>query len=428
MSKNLKRHLSFLFMVILKSNFIFSQQIETKLELSNLNNPYFKYSHYEAQLKVSHQNWKLIINPEVVDSYVGKKVLGTNFSREKFMGRFCKSVLSYDKDNFNFQIGRSPIKWGQSYEQSIIQSGYAPSYDHLIFELSLNNLSAKFLAGQLGSQKIGSERILRLISGRRFSGAFLNKKLNISLGEQIIYTGKNRSHELFYLNPAIPYVFAAYEDNDLDVDSLNNDNSMIFIDANYNIKGKHLIYFEFIIDDFQIYDDPVQDMLGVKIGVRSHFRILNRIVNWEVELTEIDTWTYIHSGRGQFTSWQNLDHPIGHPYGSDLKSLKILSEIWLKKESIFFKAEYNRLVKGSVGLNDMWGNINSLSNSFPSSPEKTLTLIQTTIGFQLKNFSLETGYSNIPLSYDIANNLVKELSGGFFIDLKISSRFDFNLN
>ena len=74
------------------------------------------------------------------------------------------------------------------------------------------------------------------------------------------------------------------------------------------------------------------------------------------------------------------------------------------------------------------GNINSLSNSFPSSPEKTLTLIQTTIGFQLKIFSLETGYSNIPLSYDIANNLVKELSGGFFIDLKISSRFDFNLN
>ena len=78
-------------------------------------------------------------------------------------------------------------------------------------------------------------------------------------------------------------------------------------------------------------------MLGLKIGVRSHFRILNRIVNWEVELTEIDTWTYIHSGRGQFTSWQNLDHPIGHPYGSDLKSLKILSEIWLKKESIIFK-------------------------------------------------------------------------------------------
>ena len=70
--------------------------------------------------------------------------------------------------------------------------------------------------------------------GEDSPGSFFNNKLNISFGEQIIYTGKNRNYELFYLNPAIPYVFAAYEDNDLDVGNKNNDNSMIFF-ANYNI-------------------------------------------------------------------------------------------------------------------------------------------------------------------------------------------------
>ena len=76
-------------MIFIQIKFYFFSTDETKLELSNLNNPYFKYMHYEANLKITHENWKLIINPEVVDKYVGKKVLGTNFSREKFMGRFC---------------------------------------------------------------------------------------------------------------------------------------------------------------------------------------------------------------------------------------------------------------------------------------------------------------------------------------------------
>ena len=60
--------------------------------------------------------------------------------------------------------------------------------------------------------------------------------------------------------------------------------------------GKHLIYFEFIIDDIQIYNDPVQDMLGTKLASKVK-RIFWLFIDWEAEYTEIDTWTYIHSGR-----------------------------------------------------------------------------------------------------------------------------------
>ncbi len=412
-------------MIFILSNFVFSQEMRIKFQLSNHSNTYYKYSHYDANLKITHENWSLLINPEIVDKYVGKQILGTNFSREKFMGRFKESILTYEKDNLIFQFGRSPIKWGKSYNQSIIQSGQAPSYDHGYFKLDLSNFSAEFLVGQLGSERFKSDRILRLISGRRFSGSFFNNKLNISFGEQVIYTGENRNYEIFYLNPAIPYVFAAYEDNDLDVGNKNNDNSMIFFEGSYLMGRKYFIYFEFIIDDIQIYNDPVQDMLGTKIGAKSETNIFGFFIDWEAEYTEIDTWTYIHSGRGQFTSWENLSHPIGYPYGGDLKSIRVSSQAWLKRDRLSIETIYNWLDKGSVNIGNEWGNVDNLQDPFPSDPVKTFNLFQSALGFHSKNLSILLGYTNIPLPYEIANNLIENLKGGFFIDLKLKKVINF---
>ena len=150
----------------------------------------------------------------VHDAY-GKKVLGVDYMRGGVSGRLVNAFLRYQLKNAVIQLGRSPIWWGQSWESSIIQSGYYPPYDHVDFRFSLGNFQLELLAGQLGSEENDDGyRVKRHITGHRITWLPAHKKWIIGFGEQIIYTGVNRGIEWFYLNPVVPYFFTALEDDE----------------------------------------------------------------------------------------------------------------------------------------------------------------------------------------------------------------------
>jgi len=330
--------------IILSLLLCLPMSIPTHCSLARGFNPNYTFNIYTANILLSKNNWSLFIQPEIVSASVGKNILGTDFTRNGLMGRFTHSYLQYKNDDLFLFLGRSPLMWGQSKQYSIIQSGLTPTYDQFRFELKLGNLTGEILAGQLGSEMLDDHRITRLIGGHRLTGHFFNDKLQLQLGEQIIYTGENRNIELSYLNPAVPYVFAAYDGDDLNVNGFNNDNGMIFLNGRYELDGLlfdrlwRAVYFEFIIDDYQIHDNPVQNMLGWKMGFEGQSEFYKYQVNWETEYTQIDSWTYIH--HGQSTNWQNRGHSIGCPYGPDLRSFFIHGNTWLKNESLKLEVEY----------------------------------------------------------------------------------------
>ena len=212
---------------------ISDNSIKINLTPSWITDPYYNYSLYKGSMYLNSSKWVLFAEPVVINSVVGKQILGTDFSRFGFNGRIINAYLKYNSDNTSFLLGRSPIGWGQSKFTSVIQSNLVPTYDHGLFELRLSNFKGELLTGQLWSEILNDKRITIFISGHRLTGKFFNEKLEIQLGEQIIYTGYNRNIELFYLNSIVPYFFVATDGDDLRTDGINNDNSMIFVSVRY---------------------------------------------------------------------------------------------------------------------------------------------------------------------------------------------------
>jgi hypothetical protein len=166
-------------------------------------------------------------------------------------------------------------------------------------------------------------------------------------------------------------------------------------------------------------------MLGSKVGFEGQAKLLNYNFIWEAEYTQIDSWTYIH--HGQFTNWQNRGHAIGYPYGPDLRSFFIYGSSWLKNESLKLNIEYTWLEKGANNINSEWGNNNTLDDPFPSKPVKLFHLFETSVLYKAKYFSLQTGYTNKPFPYEIANGLIDEPEGGFFLSAGLHYQININL-
>jgi len=148
----------------------------------------------------------------------------------------------------------------------------------------------------------------------------------------------------------------------------DNDNSILFIFGRYIIKPNISPYFEFIIDEFQTKKqsmDKYPNSLGIKIGIDGLYTFLSKDVYFNIEYNKLDNWTYVHGG--QFTNWQNRDHSIGYPYGSDLWSYQVQLETWASKR-ILLSFDWLYLQKGNHNLSTYWEAEGNTEMNFPSKP------------------------------------------------------------
>lgn len=419
----LKTHLIHFVLLCMITALSYSAPAMTFISLINKTDPYYSYKMLNGNIKIEHDHWTFFAQPMLVSSDVGKQLMGTTFKRFGMHGRFTHSWLQYQNENFQFFLGRAPLEWGQGGKYSIIQSGSLATCDRVELQVKMNNLTGEVFTGQLGYEKTNDSRITRYIAGHRMIGRFWNDRLELQAGEQIIYTGENRSIELFYLNPAVPYVFAAFDGDDLNYGA-NNDNGMIFLNGRYKYSPQISLYFEFIMDDYQIDANPVQDMLGFKLGFDGQSKIANYAVNWSADFTSVDSWTYIHYG--QFTNWQNRGHALGYPYGPDLRSIRLQSDaVILKKFTL--DLEWIRMEKGNNSINSVWENSNTLDDPFPSKPVKIFNLFEMSVLYRTKYATLQSGYTNKPFPYEIANGWIDELKSGLFFSITLQYQRDIKL-
>jgi len=353
-------------------------------------------------------NLSIMVEPVIVSNPYGPSILGTNdtriFSSSGVSGRLNNSFVRYRNDNLSFQLGRSPIWWGQPWGTSIIQSSRTPSYDHLDMRFDFNDFQLEVLAGQLGSEESeAGDRIRRNIAGHRLTWIPENHKWVIGIGEQVIYTGINRSMEWWYLNPAVPYFFTALEEDEEILDGeRDNDNSILFFFGRYIFKPNISPYLELIVDEFQTKEnskDLYPNSLGIKIGIDGMYTIFARDLYFNIEYNKLDNWTYIHGG--QFTNWQNRDHAIGYPYGPDLWSSNLQLETWVSKR-ILLSFDWLYLKKGNNNLSTYWEAEGSKELNFPSKPESNYNLIDLSTSFYHKVGYIKMGFSNKIFPNDIA--------------------------
>jgi len=89
--------------------------------------------------------------------------------------------------------------------------------------------------------------------------------------------------------------------------------------------------------------------------------------------------------------------------------------------------EYMWLEKGANNINTVWGNNGTLDDPFPLKPVKTFHLFEASIFYKTKYFTLQSGYTNKPFPYEIANGLIDELKGGFFLSAGLHYEMNINL-
>jgi len=146
----------------------------------------------------NNKNFSFFMEPIFTNSFYGKKNLGSSYSRNNISARFENAFIKFNNDILDILFGRSPIWWGQSAKNSIILNGFYPSFDNILFRYKKDKYFYELLIGQLNSNKDTQNfRIKRNISGHRIV-LKPNNRFLFTFGEQIIYTGRNRSLELIY--------------------------------------------------------------------------------------------------------------------------------------------------------------------------------------------------------------------------------------
>ncbi len=367
----------------------------------------------------------LMVEPIIVNEPYGPSLLGVDYTRSGISGRIFNAFIRYGNDLITLQLGRSPLLWGQSINRSIIQSTVTPSYDHMDLRMNIGWFQLEMLAGGLGSEILQTKRIKRHIACHRLTWISKDQKIFASFGEQIVYTGINREFEWHYLNPFVPYFFTALESEEESSTNGNNDNSIIFATMRYVYKPNLSIFWELLIDDFQVDDNNYQDGLGYKIGIDGAFDISGKPITWGLEWTSINSWTYIH--HGQYTSWQNKGHALGFLYGPDLRSLYLHADMQINK-SLLVNIEAELLEKGSNTLSTEWGNADNKGDPFPKPPVTHHTLLTTSLSWYWQYGMVEGGWSNYDFPHKIAfNDPQAKNDGSFFLKVQLFYKSGFDL-
>tara|TARA_A100001015_G_scaffold268156_1_gene318799 strand:- start:1285 stop:1794 length:510 start_codon:yes stop_codon:yes gene_type:complete len=154
------------------------------------------------------------------------------------------SGFGYQNKWAKIQIANGIEDWGAGEQISLALNHKSESYDYLTIASNYGNIRVKYIHGFLEQYELNN----RYINARGIE--WTNKKnFLLGLSESIIYSGKNRSIDLAYLNPIGSHLEIELNER-LNVVGGNNANAVWQIHSDFYFKNKLRFSGNYLFDEF----------------------------------------------------------------------------------------------------------------------------------------------------------------------------------
>lgn len=294
----------------------------------------------------------------------GESLLGSNTSRGGWTGRVLHGTLLYERPTFQLEWGRRNPGAGLDQLSDLTWPSSLPPVD--MFRLRLHardeRLSLELAGARLESME--DPELRRWFARHRLSwnpGGRPN--LRFTVGDQVLFTGRQRGFDWQYLNPLLPFFlenFEGYSEADHQ-EGTDQDNSSLFAtwDAWSQLTDRTRLgcYGEILVDEFQLDAADrrrLDDALGLTLGLDArHALTARRVLRLRWEGSALSSWTYLH--RGDETSYLEKGQVIGNAEGGDVLKHQLRLQLYRKSQADWqLSLGAGQVYKGAVEPTTPW--------------------------------------------------------------------------
>lgn len=409
----------------------FSYEISTLMEISpaasvkyNLNPALFYYSAQDK--KPVRGKFKLGGSYQYSNQFLFKinGILDTQAEKDpQFFGRKWKknltgyldqAYLHWETKYLKILLGRDNQNWSPDLADGLLFSGQSPALDQIRLSMQLGYFRFSYFSSVL--DKIFDPDSARF-ANRYISAHSINfkhpKGIELGLSETVIYGGINRSVELYYLNPILPYYVEQFNQN-------APDNILWSLTFDLSFWKDKEFYGELLIDDFQYDFKSEPHQIGYLLGTRlaNLFNLDGTYFN--LEYRRIGFWVY-----GADISWNRFlhhDRNLGSALGPDADLIQGSFLYHLRKDfSLQFSAGYKRKGEGRIDM--VYPSPLPAVSKFPSGVVEKTSVFEILGVFQPDaKFKIDLGLQ-LTSRKNISNIADKNIRGEFSLNLKIEYNF-----
>ena len=220
------------------------------------------------------------------------------------------SELRWSVSRHSLAIGRNYIHSGPTIRNSGLFSNFTPSLNHIGLELNVfSDWRFEYQLIRLDDRKADLGVYKRWLYFRRLQFS-IGESWTVGLKDAVLSTGIQRGIDLSYLNPGAIFQLEQLHGNVEDGSAgQNNDNQVMGIDIEYQYNKNTRLYFDAILDEFQIDyadRDHTQDVFGVTLGIE--FTKPNQQTYFEYWFGS--PWLYTNGGT--YTNVEVNNIPLGY--------------------------------------------------------------------------------------------------------------------
>ena len=267
---------------------------------------------------------RVIINQEFFVQNLGA-IYKTSGNVDGIQYSESRGGITYSGKWITIGFVKDHVEWGTGYNGTNIQSGHAPSFAHIIFQMKpVRWFEFNYYHGWLVSDVVDSthsywtNNTFRIVYFRKYLAAnmftfYPVKFLNFSFGNSIVYTNESGNGPITAF--LIPFLF--YKSVDVSLSSYEkygyaSNNNQLFINlSSRNIKHLHL-YFSLFADDISVryfFDKNLYNSFSYKLGFRlSNFYVQN--ISLTFEYTKTNPYVYQHHAKTQ--NYTSNSYNMGH--------------------------------------------------------------------------------------------------------------------
>lgn len=245
----------------------------------------------------------------------------SSYSYEVFAG--------YHQKYWSLDIGRGSLEFGPSVSDAIVLRRDAPNFNWVRLIVGTPRFNFLYMHGSLRSYSQFSEidvngrpTIVRTAPPRRMAMHRLTFEpfhwLTFGIHEFVVYA--NRSSDLTYLNPLVPFLFAEMDEGDMDSNMLGGDIRI------RPFRGTELFSSLFIDDlyDFPSLIDGSRSKVALNAGFHQNLPFATQLSG---SYTRIDALMYTHYM--WLNTYENAGQPLGHRLGPNAEEWALRLSAWL---------------------------------------------------------------------------------------------------